>query len=96
MAVETVDLQASKMISHFELADGRSRPRMSCRAASIPLHPTGRCLYATFRAFSKEVDFTRKSTFTPIGIELPSLGFLISPDHTRGYSIMFDGVGGKR
>src|ERR1700674_2875947 len=29
MAVETVDLNARKMINHFELADGRSRPRMS-------------------------------------------------------------------
>ena len=39
---------------------------------------------------------TRKSSFTPIGIELPSLGFLMSPDHKRGYSIMFSGVGGNR
>jgi hypothetical protein len=39
---------------------------------------------------------SRKSTFVPIGIELPSLGFMVSPDQTRGYSIMFDGVGGNR
>lgn len=216
MAVETVDLVARKMTSHFELADGRSRPRMSRGGGGLAIDPTGRYLYATFRASIKEVDYyrqeppqfvridlqagkvaqafpfppemdlgfgpgvtykvspdgkslyvfdeeviiydlatfkevdrieltrpeypgaspyrltpesdpnapdnvytslftavdpvvhkgtlglatldlnTRKSTFTPIGIELPSLGFLISPDHTRGYSIMFDGVGGNR
>jgi hypothetical protein len=216
MAVETVDLQARKMTSHFELADGRSRPRMSRGGGGLVLDPTGRYLYATFRASVKEADYyrmeppqfvkidlqagkvvqsfsfppemdqgfgagvtykvspdgkslyvfdedviiydlatfkevnrieisrpdypgaspyrltpetdpnapdnvytslftavdpivhkgtlglatldlnTRKSSFTPIGIELPSLGFLISPDHTRGYSIMFDGVGGNR
>jgi hypothetical protein len=39
---------------------------------------------------------THKSSFTPMGVSLPSLGFLISPDHTRGYSIMFSGVGGNR
>ena len=39
---------------------------------------------------------TRKSSFTPIGHALPSLGFLVSPDHKRGYSIMFNGVGGNR
>jgi hypothetical protein len=39
---------------------------------------------------------TRKSTFAPFGTELPSLGFQISPDHKRGYSIMFSGVGGNR
>lgn len=216
MAVETVDLKAGKMISHFELADGRSHPRMSRGGGGLALDPTGRYLYATFRASIKEADYyrmdppqfakidlqagkivqsfpfppemdqgfgagvtykvspdgkslyvfdedliiydlatfkevdriemsrpeypgaspyrlapesdpnapdnvytslftavdpivhkgtlglatldlnTRKSTFTPIGIDLPSLGFLISPDHTRGYSIMFEGVGGNR
>jgi hypothetical protein len=39
---------------------------------------------------------TRKSSFAPIGVALPSLGFLIAPDHVRGYSIMFDGTGGNR
>jgi hypothetical protein len=216
MAVETVDLQARKMINHFELADGRSRPRMSRGGGGMALDPTGRYLYATFRASVKEADYyrmeppqfvkidlqagkivqsfafppdmdqgfgagvtyrvspdgkslyvfdedviiydlatfkevdrlemsrpdypgaspyrltaeddpnapdnvytslftavdpvvhkgtlglatldlnTRKSTFTPIGIDMPSLGFLVSPDHKRGYSIMFDGVGGNR
>jgi hypothetical protein len=216
MAVETVDLQARKMTSHFELADGRSRPRMSRGGGGMVLDPTGRYLYATFRISVKEADYyrmeppqfvkidlqagkimqsfsfppemdqgfgagvtykvspdgkslyvfdedvivydlatfkevdriemsrpeypgaspyrltpendpnapdnvytslftavdpvvhkgtlglatldlnSRKSTFTPIGIELPSLGFLVSPDQTRGYSIMFDGVGGNR
>ena len=216
MAVETVDLNARKMTNHFELADGRSKPRMSRGGGGLALDPTGRYLYATFRASVKEADYyrmdppqfvkidlqagkivqsfsfppdmdqgfgagvtykvspdgkslyvfdedviiydlatfkevdriemsrpeypgaspyrlspesdpnapdnvytslftavdpvvhkgtlglatldlnTRKSTFTPIGIDLPSLGFLMSPDQTRGYSIMFDGVGGNR
>jgi hypothetical protein len=39
---------------------------------------------------------TRKSSFTPIGRALPSLGFLVSPDQKRGYSIMFSGLGGNR
>lgn len=216
MAVETVDLNARKMISHFELADGRSKPRMSRGGGGLALDPTGRYLYATFRASVKEADYykmeppqfvkidlqagkivqsfafppemdqgfgagvtykvspdgkslyvfdedviiydlatfkevdriemarpeypgaspyrlspendpnapdnvytslftavdpvvhkgtlglatldlnSRKSTFVPIGVDLPSLGFLVSPDQKRGYSIMFDGVGGNR
>jgi DNA-binding beta-propeller fold protein YncE len=39
---------------------------------------------------------TRKSTFTPYGRELPTLGFLVSPDHTKAYSIMSSGVGENR
>src|SRR5271154_7135138 len=196
MAVETVDLKAKKMLNHFELADGQSRPRMSRGGGGMVLDPTGRYMYATFRTSVKESDFyrmvppnmdqgfgagvsykvspdgkslyvfdedviiydlatfkevdriemsrpdypgaspyrlvaesdpnapdnvytslftavdpivhkgtlglatldlnSRKSTFVPIGIDLPSLGFLVSPDRTRGYSIMFEGVGGNR
>lgn len=216
MAVETVDLKARKMLNHFELADGRSRPRMSRGGGGLVLDPTGHYMYATFRASVKESDFykmeppqfvkidlqtgkiaqsfsfppemeqgfgagvtykvspdgkslyvfdedliiydlatfkevdrlemsrpdypgsspyrlvaendpnaadnvytslftsidpivhkgtlglatldlnSRKSTFVPIGVDLPSLGFLLSPDHTRGYSIMFEGLGGNR
>lgn len=216
MAVETVDLKARKMLNHFELADGRSRPRMSRGGGGLVLDPTGRYMYATFRASVKESDFykmeppqfvkidlqtgkiaqsfsfppnmdqgfgagvtykvspdgkslyvfdedviiydlatfkevdriemsrpdypssspyrlvaendpnapdnvytslftsvdpvvhkgtlglatldlnSRKSTFVPIGVDLPSLGFLVSPDHKRGYSIMFEGLGGNR
>jgi hypothetical protein len=216
MAVETVDLKARKMLTHFELADGRSRPRMSRGGGGLALDPTSHYLYATFRNSVKESDFykmeppqfvkidlqtgkivqsfsfpanmengfgagvgykvspdgkslyvfdedviiydlatfkevdriemsrpdypgsspyrlvaendpnardneytslfnsidpvvhkgtlglatldlnSRKSTFVPIGVDLPSLGFLLSPDHTRGYSIMFEGLGGNR
>jgi hypothetical protein len=39
---------------------------------------------------------THKSSFAPLGSDLPSLGFLVSPDHTRGFSVMFAGVGGNR
>ncbi len=216
MAVETVDLKARKMTKHFELADGRSKPRMSRGGGGLALDPTGRYMYATMRASVRETDYyrmdppkfvkidlqagkiaqsytfppemdqgfgagasykvspdgkslyvfdedlliydlatfkevdrleiaqpeypgaspyrltlnddpnatdnvytsiftavdpvvhkgtlglatldlnTRKSNFIPIGAALPSLGFLISPDHKRGYSIMFSGVGGNR
>jgi len=216
MAVETVDLKARKMTKHFELADGRSKPRMSRGGGGLALDPTGRYMYATMRASVRETDYyrmdppkfvkidlqagkiaqsysfppemdqgfgagasykvspdgkslyvfdedlliydlatfkevdrleiahpeypgaspyrltlnddpnatdnvytsiftavdpvvhkgtlglatldlnTRKSSFIPIGAALPSLGFLISPDHKRGYSIMFSGVGGNR
>jgi len=216
MAVETVDLKSRKMTKHFELADGRSKPRMSRGGGGLALDPTGRYLYATMRASVRETDYyrmdppkfvkidlqagkiaqsytfppemdqgfgagasykvspdgkslyvfdedlliydlatfkevdrieisqpeypgaspyrltlnddpnatdnvytsiftavdpvvhkgtlglatldlnTRKSSFIPIGAAQPSLGFLISPDHKRGYSIMFSGVGGNR
>ena len=216
MAVETVDLQARKMLNHFELADARSHPRMNRGGGGMVLDPTGRYLYATFRVSVKESDYyrmeppqfvkidlqtgkivqsfpfapdmdqgfgpgvtykvspdgkslyvfdedvliydlatfkmvdrvelsrpdypgaspyrltpesdpnlpdnvytslftsvdpvvhkgtlglatldlnTRKSSFTPIGVDLPSLGFLVTPDQKKGYSIMFDGVGGNR
>ena len=39
---------------------------------------------------------THKSSFAPLGRDLPSLGFLVSPDHKRGFSVMFAGVGGNR
>jgi hypothetical protein len=216
MAVETVDLKARKMTKHFELADGRSKPRMSRGGGGMALDPTGRYLYATMRASVRETDYyrmeppqfvkidlqagkiaqsysfppemdqgfgagssykvspdgkslyvfdedlfiydlatfkevdrvelsqpeypgaspyrltlnddpnatgniytsiftavdpivhkgtlglatldlnTRKSSFTPIGAAMPSLGFLLAPDHKHGYSIMFSGVGGNR
>jgi hypothetical protein len=216
MAVETVDLKARKMTKHFELADGRSKPRMSRGGGGMALDPTGRYLYATMRASVRETDYyrmeppqfvkidlqagkiaqsysfppemdqgfgagssykvspdgkslyvfdedlfiydlatfkevdrvelsqpeypgaspyrltlnddpnatgniytsiftavdpivhkgtlglatldlnTRKSSFVPIGAALPSLGFLLAPDHKHGYSIMFSGVGGNR
>jgi hypothetical protein len=212
MAVEVVDLKTRKMLSHFSLADEKSRPR----GRGMALDPTGRYLYASLRAAVRETDYyrmepaqlvtidlqdqkivkaapfpvdldqgfsnaasfkvspdgkslyvfeedvliydlatlkevdriemaqpeypgaspyrlsppddpnatdnvfqsiftgvdpvvhkgtlglvtldlnTRKSSFVPIGRALPSLGFLISPDHTRGYSIMFNGVGENR
>ncbi len=40
---------------------------------------------------------TRKVAYTPIGPLLPMLGFLVSPDHKRGYSIMTKlGIGENR
>ncbi|MDQ1468616.1 MAG: hypothetical protein QOJ99_96 [Bryobacterales bacterium] len=217
MAVETVDLAARKMLSHFSLSDEKSRPRIPrAGGTGLAVDPTGRYLYATMRASVRETDYyriepaqfvvidlqsqriakafpfppemdqgfgfaasykvspdgkllyvfqedvlvfdlatfkqvdriemsqpeyagaspyrlnppddpynegnvitsvfttvdpivhkgtiglasldltTHKSSFTPIGRALPTLGFLVSPDHTRGFSIMFSGVGGNR
>jgi len=82
MAVETVDLQARQMINHFELADGRSRPRMSRGGGGIVLDPTGRYLYATFRAFVKEVDYYRMDPpqFVKVDLQAGSCSiFLLSP-----------------
>src|SRR5580704_16396069 len=59
MAVETVDLKAKKMLNHFELADGRSHPRMSRGGGGLVLDPTGRYMYATVRASVRESDFYR-------------------------------------
>jgi hypothetical protein len=215
MAVETVDLKARKMTSHFTLTDEKSKPRAE-RGRGMALDPTGRYLYGVFRASVRETDYyrmepaqfvvidlqqqkiakafpfpadmpegfgngatfkvspdgkslyvfdddviiydlatfkevdriqmsqpeypgaspyrlnppddpnatgnvytslftvvdpvvhkgtiglatldldSRKSSFTPLGRALSSLGFMVSPDQTRGYSIMFDGVGGNR
>jgi hypothetical protein len=39
---------------------------------------------------------THQAKFKPIGPALPMMGFLVSPDHTRGYSIMYTGAGANR
>ncbi|HEY6342856.1 MAG TPA: hypothetical protein VIY49_15295 [Bryobacteraceae bacterium] len=39
---------------------------------------------------------TRKVEYTPIGPALPMIGFVLSPDHKLGYSIMAYGVGANR
>jgi hypothetical protein len=39
---------------------------------------------------------TRKAEFKPIGPALPMMGFLVSPDRKRGYSIMYTGAGANR
>ena len=46
MAIETVDLKSRKMLSHFSIADEKSRPR----GRGMALDPTGRYLYASLRA----------------------------------------------
>jgi DNA-binding beta-propeller fold protein YncE len=39
---------------------------------------------------------TRAMNYKPIGPALPMLGFLVSPDRKRGYSVMFDSALGNR
>jgi DNA-binding beta-propeller fold protein YncE len=39
---------------------------------------------------------TRTVDFKPIGPSLPMIGFQLAPDRKRGYSVMFNGVGGNR
>lgn len=60
MAVETVDLRQRKMISHFSLADEKSRPRIPrTNGPSIAVDPSGRYLYATMRVVVRESDYYR-------------------------------------
>jgi DNA-binding beta-propeller fold protein YncE len=89
MAVETVDLQAQKMTSHFELADGRSRPRMSRGGGGLVLDPTGRYLYATFRPSVKEVDYYRMDPPQFVKIDLQTgkvvQSFSFPPEMDQGF-----------
>ncbi len=39
---------------------------------------------------------TKEVKYNPIGPALPMLGFLVSPDRKRGYSVMFTGAGANR
>src|SRR5260370_6500983 len=60
MAVETVDLATRKMVSHFPLADEKSRPRIPrSNGPSFAIDPTGRYLYATMRVSVRESDYYR-------------------------------------
>jgi len=70
MAVETVDLKARKMTKHFELADGRSKPRMSRGGGGMALDPTGHYLYATMRASVRETDYYRMEPVQFVKIDL--------------------------
>lgn len=39
---------------------------------------------------------TREVKYSPVGPSLPMLGFLLSPDRKRGYSVMYTGAGANR
>jgi hypothetical protein len=39
---------------------------------------------------------TRKITYTPIGADLPMIGFMVAPGKKLGYSVMYTGAGGNR
>jgi hypothetical protein len=39
---------------------------------------------------------TRKVTYTPIGVDLPMIGFMVAPGKKLGYSVMYTGAAGNR
>jgi hypothetical protein len=39
---------------------------------------------------------TREVKYSPIGPALPMMGFMLSPDRKRGYSVMYTGAGANR
>ena len=39
---------------------------------------------------------TRKVDYTPIGFDLPMIGFMVAPGKKLGYSVMYTGAGGNR
>ena len=39
---------------------------------------------------------TRKVNYTPIGADLPMIGFMVAPGKKMGYSVMYHGAGGNR
>ena len=39
---------------------------------------------------------TRKIDYSPIGPDLPMIGFMVAPDKKRGYSVMYTGASGNR
>ncbi len=39
---------------------------------------------------------TRKVTYSPIGVDLPMISFMVAPGKKLGYSVMYTGAGGNR
>jgi hypothetical protein len=71
MAVETVDLTTRQMVSHFPLADEKSRPRIPrSNGPSFAIDPTGRYLYATMRVSVRESDYYRMEPAQFVVIDL--------------------------
>jgi hypothetical protein len=71
MDVETVDLPARKMITHFSLSDEKSRPRIArSGGTSIAVDPNGRYLYATLRVSVRETDYYRMEPAQFVVIDL--------------------------
>lgn len=71
MAVETVDLASRKMISHFSLADEKSRPRIPrAGGTSVAVDPNGRYLYSTMRVSVRESDYYRMEPAQFVVIDL--------------------------
>ena len=90
MAVETVDLATRKMISHFSLADEKSRPRIPrANGPSIVADPTGRYLYTTMRVSVRESDYYRMepAQFVVIDLQAKKIAktFAFPPDMDQGF-----------
>jgi DNA-binding beta-propeller fold protein YncE len=85
MMLETVDLQAKKVLGSFNLGDARSRPRMgaaapdrvniggNARYTGIAVDPTGRYLYTTMRNVIKDIDQYRIEPPQFVAIDLQEM-----------------------
>jgi DNA-binding beta-propeller fold protein YncE len=82
MLLETVDLEARKVVSSFSLADPRSRVRIQANApdlvnignngrySGIAVDPHGRYLYTTLRSVVKDIDQFRVNAPQFVAIDL--------------------------
>jgi hypothetical protein len=89
MDVETVDLATRKVISSFNLSDGRSNPRL-VRAggrgfSGIAVDPTGRYLYTTMKVSVKELDEFRIEPPKFVTIDLAEKKIARSIPFPKGY-----------
>lgn len=85
MELEIVDLPGRKEVSHFELADIRSRPRMvavspdrinigsNARFSGMAVDPQGKYLYTTMRVVYKDIDQYRIEEPQFVAIDLHAM-----------------------
>jgi len=85
MELEIVDLPGRKEVSHFELADIRSRPRMvavspdrinigsNARFSGMAVDPQGKYLYTTMRVVYKDIDQYRVEDPQFVAIDLHAM-----------------------
>jgi DNA-binding beta-propeller fold protein YncE len=90
MLLETVDLQAKKVISSFSLSDGKSSPRMARGAggrnfSGIAVDPGGRYLYATISLTVKEIDHFRTDPPQFVQIDLQDKKIAKTFPFPKGY-----------
>jgi hypothetical protein len=89
MDVETVDLTSRKVISSFNLSDGKSNPRMVRSGgrgfSGIAVDPTGRYLYTTMKVAVKELDQFRIEPPKFVTIDLEEKRIARSLPFPKGY-----------